>query len=154
MKIIMGVVSILILALMSLDAYADRCDVTTTPVNFGSYDVFSSSPSDTTGTIFVSCHTPEHKTIPIEVSISSGLSGSFNPRQMLRTAGADRMNYYLFLDASRTQIWGDGSSGTFVFQGNIYKDTPLNLSIYGRVPARQNLRVGTYQDNLVVTVNW
>jgi spore coat protein U-like protein len=154
MKIIIGIVSILIMLLMSVTAYADRCDVSTTPVSFGSYDVFASFPLDTTGTISISCHTPEHKTIPIEVSISSGLSGSFNPRQMQRAAGADRMNYYLFLNSSRTQIWGDGSSGTFTFKGNIYKDSPLNLPVYGMVPARQNLRAGGYSDQLVVTVIW
>ncbi len=154
MKIIFGIVSILSMFLMSVNAYADRCDVSTTPVSFGAYDVFASFPLDTTGTIFVSCHTPEKKTIPIEVSINSGLSGNFNPRQMQQAVGADRMNYYLFLNPSRTQIWGDGSSGTFVFQGNIHKDTPLNLPVYGRVPARQNLRAGSYRDNLVVTVTW
>jgi spore coat protein U-like protein len=154
MKALLIVFFIFSLLLMSVDANADRCDVTTTPVSFGSYDVFSSFPLDTTGTISVSCHTHEHKTIPIEVSISSGLSGGFNPRQMQQAVGAARMNYYLFLNSSRTQIWGDGSSGTFVFQGNIHKDTPLNLPVYGRIPARQNLRGGAFYDNLVVTVTW
>ncbi len=154
MKITIMVVSAILLLLMSVDVYADRCDVATTPVSFGPYDVFASYPLDTSGTISVTCHTPQNKTIPIEVSISSGLSGNFVPRQMQRAAGADRMNYYLFLNSSRTQIWGDGSSSTFVFRGNIYKDSPLNLPVYGRVPARQNLKAGQYSDNLVVTVIW
>lgn len=154
MRTLLMVFFVFSLLLMSVNANADRCDVATTPVSFGTYDVFASFPLDTTGTISVTCHTPDKKTIPIAVSINSGLSGSFNPRQMQRSAGADRMNYYLFLNASRTQIWGDGSSGTFVFQSNIYKDTPMNLPVYGRVPARQNLRAGGYYDNLVVTVSW
>ena len=154
MKALLIIFSIFSLLLMSVNAYAARCDVNTTPVSFGPYDVFASFPSETTGTISVTCHTPEHKTIPIEVSISSGRSGSFNPRQMQKTVGADRMNYFLFLNSSKTQLWGDGSSSTFVFKGNIYKDSPLNLPVYGRVPARQNLRAGAYSDQLVVTVNW
>jgi spore coat protein U-like protein len=154
MKGLLVKISICLLLLLPVNANAARCDVTTTPVTFGSYDVFSSYPLDTTGTISVSCHTPENKTLPIEVTINSGFSGSFNPRQMRRTSGADRMNYYLFVNSSRTQIWGDGSSSTFVYKGNIYKDSPLNLLVYGRVPPRQNLRVGSYSDNLVVTVSW
>lgn len=154
MKATLMVFFVLALSLLAVEACATRCNVTTTPVNFGSYDVFSSFPLDSTGTVSVSCHTPAHRTIPVEVTISSGLSGGFHPRRMQGTTGGDRMDYDLFINASRTQIWGDGSSGTVSFQGDIHKDTPLSLPIYGRVPARQNLRAGSYRDSLVVTVSW
>lgn len=154
MKAILIVFSVLLLSLMSVDARATHCNVATTPVNFGSYDVFSSFPLDTSGTISVSCHTTVYKTIPIEVTIDSGLSGGFNPRRMQRIGGADRMDYYLSINSLRTQIWGDGSNGTVFFKGAIQGDSPLTLPVYGRVPARQNLRAGSYRDSLVVTVNW
>jgi spore coat protein U-like protein len=155
MKTLLIVFSVLLLALMSVEARATRCNITSTPVNFGSYDVFSSVPLDTTGTVSVSCHTPAHKTIPMEVTISSGFSGGFNPRRMRRGTGSDRMDYYLFINASRTRIWGDGSNGTTFFRGNIHRDSPLSLPVYGRVPAHQNnLRAGSYSDSLVVTVSW
>jgi spore coat protein U-like protein len=144
----------LILILVSTDARAFHCTVSTTPVSFGGYDVFSSTPSDTTGTIAIYCNNPEKKPMPVTVSINSGASGSFNPRQMRLAGGSDRMNYYLFTDPSRTIIWGDGTGGSSVSTSRIVKTEPLNLTIYGRIPARQNLRAGAYSDNLVVTVVW
>jgi spore coat protein U-like protein len=69
-------------------------------------------------------------------------------------AGIDRMNYYLFIDPSKTTVWGDGTGGTSTVTRTIVKTSPLNIPIFGRVPARQNLRAGAYGDNLVVPVNW
>jgi len=142
------------LMFLSVDAFAFHCTVSTTPVSFGNYDVFSSTPLDTTGTIVLYCNNPEKKPMQVTVSISSGGSGSFNPRQMRLAGGTDRMNYYLFIDPSKTTIWGDGTGGSSIFTSTILKAAPLNATIYGRIPARQNLRAGAYGDNLVVTVIW
>ncbi|MRR53673.1 MAG: SCPU domain-containing protein [Deltaproteobacteria bacterium] len=154
MKCINRSLPVFLLLLSSVTAQAFHCSVTTTPVSFGSYDVFSPAPIDTIGTIFVSCNNPEKKAMPVIISINRGSSGSFNPRQMRLASGSDRMNYYLFLDPSRTTIWGDGSGGTSTVIRTIEKTSPLNLPVYGRIPARQNLKAGTYSDQLVVTVNW
>lgn len=142
------------LVLTPVAAGAFHCTVSTTPVSFGVYDVFSTTPLDTTGAIALYCNNPEKKPMPITVTISTGGSGSFNPRQMRLAGGSDRMNYYLFIDPSRTTIWGDGSGGSSLFTGTIVKTAPLNLTVYGRVPARQNLRAGSYTDTLVVTIDW
>ena len=154
MNTFVGILSVVVLLFMSIDGHAFHCTVTTTPASFGTYDVFSSAPLDTTGTISLMCNNPEKKPMPVTISISSGGSGSFNPRQMRLAGGSDRMNYSLFLDPSRSTIWGDGTGGTSTFISTIIKTTPLNATIYGRVPARQNLRAGAYSDNLVVTVIW
>jgi len=154
MKMFFRVVLALFLMSASLDGHAFQCTVSTTPVSFGNYNVFAATALDTTGTVALFCNNPEKKPMPVTVTISSGGAGSFNPRQMQIAGGADRMNYYLFLDASRTMIWGDGTGGTSTFVTTIVKTAPLNTTIYGRIPARQNLRAGAYGDNLVVTVMW
>jgi len=154
MKAFLMVAPVFLLVLLSVDARAFHCTVSTTPVSFGSYNILSTAPLDTAGTITLYCNNPDKKPMPVEVTISSGRSGSFNPRQMQLAGGADRMNYYLFIDPSRTRIWGDLTSGYPYFHGSIVKTDPLILTIYGRVPARQNLRAGAYSDSLVVTVMW
>jgi spore coat protein U-like protein len=154
MNTIVKIFSVFFLLLMSIDGHAFHCSVTTTPVSFGNYDVFTSTPLDTTGTISLVCNNPEKKPMPVTISISSGGSGSFNPRQMRRAGGTDRMNYYLFIDPSKTTVWGDGTGGTSTFTSTIVKTSPLNATIFGRLPARQNLSAGAYGDTLVVTVIW
>jgi len=140
--------------LLPINGYAFHCSVTSTPVSFGNYDVFSTVPLDSTGIITLSCSNPEIKPMPVTVSISSGGSGSFNPRQMRLAGGTDRMNYYLFIDPSKTTIWGDNTGGTSTFTSTIVRNPTLNATIYGRIPAKQDLRAGAYSDSLLVTVAW
>ena len=140
--------------LVPFNCYAFNCNVTSTPVSFSNYDIFSTVPLDSTGIITVSCSNPENKPMQVTVSISSGGSGNFNPRQMRLTGGSDRMNYYLFIDPSKTIIWGDNTGGTSTYTSTVARNHAVNATIYGRIPARQNLRAGAYSDTLLVTVAW
>jgi spore coat protein U-like protein len=144
----------MIIVLFAAQCFAFTCSVTTTPVIFTNYDVFSTSPLNSTGTINVSCNNPEKKPIPVTIAISSGGSGKFNPRQMRAATGTDRLNYYLFTDPSRTTIWGDGTSGTSIVSNVVTKQSSFITTIYGMIPPRQNLSAGSFADSLVVTVNW
>jgi spore coat protein U-like protein len=157
MNTLLRVLPAAFLILLSVDAGAFHCDVSTTPISFGNYDVFSSSPLDTTGTITIECNIKdnEKKPMPVRVAIGDGGANSFFPRQMRRSGGGVPMNYNLYLDPSRSNIWGDGNNNTSVFTGNIFRNDTRILTIYGRVPARQNLMAGTYSDSpVVVTVSW
>lgn len=140
--------------LFPVQCHAFKCSATTTPILFTNYDVFSTLPLDTTASLTVSCTNPEGKPMQVNVSISSGNSGSFNPRQMAYAGAGLPLSYYLFLDPSRTTIWGDGTGGTGTISGAMFRTSPLNAVIYGRAPARQNLKAGSYSDSLVVTVTW
>jgi len=154
MKVIGKILLTVTISLFTAEIYAFNCSVTTTPVTFGNYDVLSASPLNSTGTVSINCNNPEKRPMPISLAISSGGSGTFNPRQMKAAIGTDRMNYYLFTDPARTIIWGDGTGGTSLVTGVITKTDVLNTTIYGKVPARQNIRAGSYSDSLIVTVNW
>lgn len=136
------------------ECYAFNCRISTTPVNFGSYDVFSSYVQDSTGTIAISCNNPEKKPITIRVTLSAGGSGKFNPRQMRAASGTDRLNYYLFTDPSRTVIWGDGTGGSSSVSSVINKDSSFTSLVYGRILPGQNVGVGNYSDVLTATVIW
>lgn len=129
------------------------CSVTATSVNFGTYDVFSPAPDDSTGSIAVNCNNPGPGT-NVQIAISPGNSGSFSPRQMRQTAGPGFMSYNLYIDPSRTSVWGDGTANTSTVTANVRRNVMLNQPIYGRIPALQNLSVGSYGDVLTVTVAW
>lgn len=136
------------------ETHAFNCRISTTPVNFGVYDVFSSYVQDSTGTITVTCQNPEMKPLPVVISLNAGGSGTFNPRQMRASSGTDRLNYYLFTDPSRTVIWGDGTGGSSIVSSQITKSTTFNAVVYGRILPGQNVGVGNYSDVLTATVTW
>jgi spore coat protein U-like protein len=67
-------------------------------------------------------------------------------------SATNRLAYFLYLDAGRTTAWGNTfGTGRLVAEVN---GTPSVETIYGRVPAGQNLPVGSYQDTVVVTVTF
>jgi spore coat protein U-like protein len=142
------------LALHPVNGNAFHCSVASTSVSFTNYDVFSSAPSYSTGTVSVSCNNPNTKPMPVTIDISSGNSRTFNPRQMKAAVGTDHLNYYLFTDPSRTVIWGDGTGETSTVTNTVSKSSPWNASIYGTLPQRQNVSAGSYYDAIVVTVSW
>jgi spore coat protein U-like protein len=133
-----------------------QCTVTATPINFGSYDVFSDIPLDTTGIISVSCST---SVVKADITLGpSSNSGTFNPRKMKQSGGNNLLNYNIYIDVTRTTILGNGTGGTagIGFKRPPGKPAPWSQSnnIYGRIPPGQDVSAGSYSDTLSVTVNW
>ncbi len=155
---------VLLLCLSSLAwpvnrAEAFKCDVTATGVNFGGYDVFSSVPRDSTGTITVTCNNPDktdknnpRDDIVVEISLSTGDSLSFSPRQM-QSATGETLDYNLFSTPFST-IWGDGGGSSPSQSELVNKDMPWNATLFGRIPAQQNVSAGNYSDTITVTIDF
>ena len=130
--------------LMAGTALGQRCDVTGVPVHFGDYD--TRSPQHATGTITITCNRPTAVTVKLDPGQHAG--GRFQPRKMLSTKGPATLAYNLYVDASYTRVWGDGT-------GNTQTQTGMgNLIIYGRIPGQQNVPAGLYTDRVTVIVEW
>jgi spore coat protein U-like protein len=122
------------------------CSVSATGVAFGAYDVLASSPADSSGTISILCN----RNRSVTVTMSAGSSGSYSSRTLRK--GADALNYNLFLDAARTQIWGNNSGGSGQLDLTVARNATSTVPVYGRIPARQNAAIGSYNDSIIVTV--
>jgi spore coat protein U-like protein len=129
------------------------CNVAATNINFGAYDVFSNTPKDATGTISVDCDEAPPPIVVIRVGPSFN-SGGFRPRQMRHTTRPDRLNYNLFADSSMSVVWGDGTQGTSTVSNKVRKNRPWIATLYGRIPARQDVSMGTYRETVSVTITW
>ena len=138
---------------------ATSCTVAASPVNFGVYDPLLATPDDTTGTITVTCTNrppPGNVDLVYLLRLSRGLSGTFRPRQM--AAGAERLDYNLYLTAARNLIWGDGTEFTLFVPGSMRltgnRTFTKTHTIYARMPARQDAAIGNYSDTIVVTLEF
>jgi spore coat protein U-like protein len=129
---------------------AQTCTITVTPVNFGIYNVFSTLPLTTTGSVTYYC---SRRVTSITIWMSKGLySTTNNPRQM--ASGANRLNYYLCQDANCNTLWGDQSYPTDY--GPVAPITRQNvtLNVYGKILAGQDVPTGTYADSVQVEINF
>jgi len=129
------------------------CGVSATNVDFGDYDVFSPTPTDSTGSITVTCDETPPPTVTILLSPSAN-SGGFNPRQMKDMAGTDLLNYNIYTKSNMSTIWGDGTAATDVVSKKVNRNNPWVATMYCRIPAGQNIPAGPYMDNLTITIMW
>jgi spore coat protein U-like protein len=61
----------------------------------------------------------------------------------------------LYLNATRTTIWGDGTSGTSRYtRWLVPANQNISLSVYGRIPAQQDVSVGNYTDTVIATIEF
>lgn len=135
---------VLILVPQQSWAAAPRCSVNVQSVNFGKYDPFSNSPHDITAVVSVSCTAA----IPFQISFGTGIK-SYRQRGLAK--GSSTLRYNLYTSATHATVWGDGTGGTGRKGGNVLRG---NFTVYGRIPARQNVSVGTYSDVITVTVDY
>jgi spore coat protein U-like protein len=132
-------------------AWGQECKFTVSPLSFGNYDPFSGAPLDATCEVNVTCNAG----LPFTVKLGQGKisGGGFQPRALGGTKGSSKIRYNLYRDSARQQIWGDGTGNTFVVTGT-GTGRNIPLTVYGRIPARQNVSVGSYATPISVIVEW
>ncbi len=129
------------------------CTISTTSLNFGTaYNVFASTPTDSLATVTYNCNGSPFPNagVPIRITLSAGNSANFLDRIF---NGPDLLHYNLYQDAPRTMVWGD--TAAYDLDRTIAKTNKgvnLTVSIYGRVPALQDVTSGSYSDSITVTV--
>lgn len=128
------------------------CSFSVTPLSFGSYEPHRAGPQDSTADVIVTCVALTPGPTAIRVTLSAG-----GPVLRRRFGGQDTASYQLFVDAARTQMWGDGAGGTAVLSasGTAAPGMPFRqrLTVFGRIfPRQTGTRVGRYVDSIPITL--
>jgi spore coat protein U-like protein len=121
--------------------------VSTTGLAFGAYAPFSSVPNDSNGSVRITCD----EVTSYSIAIAAGVSGSFDRAMASETY---RLSYNVFTEPNRAIVWGDGAGGSARVFGSVAANIAATVPLYGRIPARQNVRAGGYADALIVTVDY
>ncbi len=143
------------------------CNVTPVAVQFGNIIPLSGAALGD-GEVRVSCAdngaAPTQSSVSLEVKLSAGNSGNFASRLLFFGAGinaSQQVPYNLYLDPSRTLVWGDGTSGnsflTMSIEGIIPNGPSKDVfrNVYGRVAPISNSKTpGMYTDALTITVTF
>ena len=129
------------------------CTVSAGALGFGTYDPTLPAVLTSTGTIDITCTVTSHSN-PLSIALSAG-SGTYTARTMM--SGASKLGYNLYLDAAHTQVWGDGTGGSVLDNTTIVRHAgvaALTATVYGLLPALQDVAPGTYTDTITVTVSF
>ena len=144
------VAAIWLLGATSAWAQSPSCTISVTSVAFGNYNVFTTSADDSTGTVTYRCNSTAAN---ISISLSDGSSTTYTPRTLRK--GSEILQYNLYRNAARTTIWGNGTGGTSVYTDtNPPNNTNVSVTIYGRIPAQQDVSAGSYSDTVSAVINF
>ena len=128
---------------------AANCSLSTTSIVFGAYNVFSSAPVDSTGTVTYNCNGNTN----VLITMTKGQSMTFLPRELQK--GTERLAYNLYRDAARTTVWGDFTGGTSAHTDlSPLKKEDVSITVYGRIPPGQDVSAGSYTDSVTVVLNF
>lgn len=136
---------------------ATACSLAVGNMAFGAYDVFSRVSLDSSGALVVTCSRhggPASSVVSISIGPSAS-SGMTVDRRMQTLAGADFLGYNVFRDGARTAVWGNTAGvDTLVQTINVPNrgSAQLSATMFGRISAGQDVRIGSYSDTVVVTV--
>ena len=142
-------------------AVAADCSASATGVSFGIYDAAATLPDDSTGSLTVSCSYTGGGVRDVSYVVTLISANSASPATRWLAAGASRLYYNLYRNAARTEIWGDGTGGSYVVSGSVKPGPGVGnetrtaiYTVYGRVPERQDADAGSYADTIVITLTF
>ena len=124
-----------------------NCAVSATNLVFPSQSVINTLV-DAQSNIFVTCTT----NAPYWIALNGGTTGATSPTLRKMSLAGQTITYGLYRDTARSLPWlrtmgTDTASGT----GSA---TSTTFPVYGRIPVQTTPAPGTYQDTVVVTVNF
>ncbi|HEX8401525.1 MAG TPA: spore coat U domain-containing protein [Allosphingosinicella sp.] len=127
-----------------------NCAVSTTPLAFGNVDVTTGAAVNGTGGLSVTCTNGTAWSAAADQGAGTG--ADLVTRKLAN--GSNLLDYRLYIDSNRSEVWGDGadSTSTFIDTGT---GSAQSKTIYGRILAGQNgVTSGAYADTVTVTVTY
>ena len=135
---------------------ANVCAISTTSaVAFGAYDPVTANattPLTATGSLSVTCTSgATEPVITLGVGSNANVAGSAAAPQRQMISAGNLLAYFLYQDTGYSVVWGNtaGSGESYTGIG-----TASTLTVYGSIPAGQNVPAGSYADSVVATVTY
>src|SRR4051794_33671627 len=122
------------------------CNVAATALNFGAY---TNALINATSTISITCTSTTTYTVGLNAGTATG--ATVTNRSMTGPSGA-LLGYKLFSNSGRTTNWGN-TVGTDTVAGT-GSGVLQSLTVYGQLPANQNVLPGGYSDTITVTITY
>jgi spore coat protein U-like protein len=158
-KIVTFTAALALLASIAHAATTVNCTASASGIAFGIYNPLSAIADASTGTLRITCNGSGtgSANVTVNVSLSAGLSGSYATRKML--FGVNTLNYNIYWNTAYNQIMGDGGGGSFAGSAGpfVVPAGGSNLAtgtLYGLIPASQDVAPGNYSDVITVTVTY
>jgi spore coat protein U-like protein len=129
---------------------AESCSITGDTLDFGTYAKQDADPLDVNATITVDCNSGADATISLSGGANEAGSSVTAPIRQMDEAGlgAAKLQYQLYSNGGRSIIWGGDTASVG------YDALEQEMTVFGRIPAGQNVPTGSYSDTVVATITF
>lgn len=124
------------------------CSVAAANLGFGTYDPLAVLAAAATTTVTVQCTLLTAYTIGLDAGTGTGATVA--TRKMTKVA--DTLSYSLYQDLAHLTVWGN-TIGTDTVAG-VGTGLAIPHTVYGQIPAGQNVNTGVYNDTITVSVDF
>ena len=128
------------------------CIVSSGTLSFGAYDPIvgnASAPLQQSGTFQIQCTNGLTATILLGQGLNPGSGSTDSAPIRNMTNGTSQLNYQLYTTSARSTVWDNATGVSQLTTGQTQ-----TLTVYGTIPAGQNVTAGSYSDTVVITVNY
>ncbi len=123
----------------------EACTIAGGTIDFGTYSAGQQAALDAQGSIsYNGCAAGT-----LTIALDGGVGGNVANRRM--SNGDSTLNYQLFKNSSRSQVWGTGADA---LQQMLLVPDSGSIPVYGRIIGGQNVAGGTYTDTVNVTLTF
>jgi len=128
---------------------SSACTITATNLDFGAYVPAAALPKDGTSTVTTTCTL----LAPYNIGLSAGTgTGATVAARKMTGPGANLLTYSLYRDLAHTLVWGNTIlTDTVPLVGT---GLAVGTTVFGQIPALQNVPVGGYTDTITATVTF
>lgn len=130
----------------------NSCIVSAGTLSFGAYDPINANagaPLLQSGTFQIQCTNGLTATILLGQGLNAGNGSTDSAPIRNMTNGTSNLNYQLYTTAGRSTVWDNAVGFSQLTTGQTQ-----TLTVYGTIPAGQNVTSGSYSDTVVITVNY
>lgn len=131
---------------------ASTCSITAGSLAFGTYDTIGGAQVDGTATVTVACTKGAIATITLGQGQNAGAGSTDTVPVRRMVSGLNFLNYALYSDATRLVTWGNTA-----LTGKAYtaaSSASTAMTVYGRIPASQDVPAGAFTDVVVATISF
>lgn len=127
------------------------CVITATNHDFGVYTPSSLADNiNGTNTLTATCTLAVPYSIGLDIGTGTGASAA--SRKMTRVGGTEMLNYSLYQAADRLVVLGN-TLGLDVITG-LGTGLAIDHTVFGKIPAGQNVPAGNYADTVTATITF
>jgi len=133
-----------------------NCLINSPTLAFGAYDPIVTNLSTAatgTATATFTC-TEGASAVYVTANTGSNNAHASGTTRAMAGTGSTYLSYELYTDAAHTVVWNTTNSGGPTFTPTFAASQTANATIYGQIPAGQNVTVSNYTDSITMTINF